>query len=194
MMRLNRHIARAMQRFSADRKGVSAVEFAMIAPVFLIIIAGIVDVGGVLYTKYRLNAAISAGSNYALVNGQDIGEDNGSTLALNIAKLLAGQESNTGSGAEATVAVNNGTQIVMSGGTATSSTMPGNATSCYCPQISNNAVTWGTAKTCGSACSGGGIAGKFVTIKISRPFAPMFGSYGVIDEGQISISAVVQGQ
>lgn len=183
-----------LSRLRTSRDGVSAVEFALLAPVFLIILAGVVDIGAVLYTKYRLNSAISAGSNYALVNGQDISENNGSTLALNIAKLLAGPESDTGASPEAVVAVNNGTQVAMSAGTATSTTMPGDANSCYCPQITGDTVNWGTAMTCGSACSGGGIAGKYVIIKVSRPFTPMFSGYGVVNQGQISVSAVVQGQ
>jgi len=194
MMRKRNPLAAVLSRFRRSRDGVSAVEFAMVAPVFLIILAGIVDVGAVLFVKYRLNAAISAGSNYALVNGQDISQNNGSTLAVNIARLLAGQGANTGASAQAVVAVNNGTQIMMSGGTATSTTLPGNANSCYCPAVASSTVNWGSSKTCGSACTGGGVAGKYVIITVGRPYSPMFSGYGIVNEGQVAVSAVVQGQ
>jgi hypothetical protein len=47
---------------------------------------------------------------------------------------------------------------------------------------------------CGSVCAGGGVAGKFVLISISKPYSPMFGGYGFTQADQISVSAVVQGQ
>ncbi len=181
-----------LARFRRDRSGASALEFALLAPVFLAILAGVVDVGTLLHTKYRLNAAVAAGSNYTLVNGDDISQDEGADLALNIAKVLAGEQSMSSS--DSRVIVNNMTQLQVTGGVATSSTMPGNGDACYCPTTSGGNVTWGTEKTCGSLCTGGGVAGKFVLITISKPYAPMFGGYGIAKAGQVSVSAVVQGQ
>ena len=47
---------------------------------------------------------------------------------------------------------------------------------------------------CGSICSGGGIAGKFVTITASKPYTPLFGGFGIVSNGNITIKAVVQPQ
>jgi Flp pilus assembly protein TadG len=185
-------LLRLPAHFRRDRTGASALEFALLAPVFLVILAGVLDIGTLLHTKYRLNAAIAAGSNYALVNGQDISEDDGAGLALNIAKVLAGEQPMSSS--ESTVVVNNAAQVSVSGGVATTASMPGDGDACYCPTKVNGAIAWGSTATCGSVCAGGNVAGKFVLISISKPYAPMFGGYGFTDAGQISVSAVVQGQ
>ncbi|MBX3529557.1 MAG: pilus assembly protein [Rhizobiaceae bacterium] len=181
-----------LRRFRRDRSGASALEFALLAPVFLLILAGVVDIGSLLHTKYRLNSAIAAGSNYALVNGQDISEDEGADLALNIARVLAGEQASASG--SSTVVVNNAEQVQMTGGVATTSSLPGNGDACYCPTKTDGSVAWGSAATCGSVCAGGGVAGKFVLISISKPYAPMFGGYGFTESDQITVSAVVQGQ
>jgi Flp pilus assembly pilin Flp len=183
---------RNLYRFGRERSGASALEFAMLAPVFIVILAGVVDVGTLLHTKYRLNAAIAAGSNFALVNGQDISEDDGADLALNIAKVLAGEQPMSSS--NSMIIVNNMTQLQVTGGIASSASMPGDGDACYCPSRVNGVLTWGSELSCGSACGGGGVAGKFVQIEISRPYTPMFGGYGLTDAGQVTVSAVVQGQ
>jgi Flp pilus assembly pilin Flp len=188
----NFRLSRLVGRFRRERSGASVLEFALLAPVFLVILAGIVDIGTLLHTQYRLNAAIAAGSNYALVNGQDISQDEGAKLAMNIAKVLVGETPAASS--ESTVVVNNMTQVQVSGGVATTAAMPGSGSACYCPARTDGEVDWGSAQTCGSVCTGGGVAGKFVLISISKPYAPMFGGYGMTDAGQITVSAVVQGQ
>jgi Flp pilus assembly protein TadG len=179
-------------RFRRDRSGASALEFALLAPVFLLILAGVVDIGALLHTKFRLNSAIAAGSNYALVNGQDISEDEGADLALNIAKVLAGEQ--PFSSGSSMVVVNNAEQVQVTGGVATTASLPGNGDACYCPTKTNGTVAWGSAATCGSVCASGGVAGKFVLISISKPYSPMFGGYGFTEADQITVSAVVQGQ
>ena len=187
------HFVKSMiSRVVRDRSGASALEFALLAPVFIVIAAGIIDIGTLLHTKYRLNAAIAAGSNFALVNGHDISDEQGSVLAMNIAKVLAGEQ--PASNSNSTVLVNNVAQVQVAGGVATTASMPGTGDACYCPTRSGSAITWGSPKTCGSVCSGGGVAGKFVLISISKPYSPMFGGYGFVEADQITVSAMVQGQ
>ena len=48
-----------------ENEGVAAVEFALCATVFLTILAGTVDIGLLLYTTSKLDAAVSAGAQYA---------------------------------------------------------------------------------------------------------------------------------
>jgi hypothetical protein len=48
--------------------------------------------------------------------------------------------------------------------------------------------------TCGSACTGGGTAGKFVAITASFNYTPFFASYGFVSNGAITAGALVQAQ
>jgi hypothetical protein len=166
---------------------VSAVEFALIAPIFGVILAGAIDIGGALFTQFGLNAAVSAGANYAMVNGSSTTSTAAGSLAMTIGDIVAGSQGSNW--ATATVVVNNGP--TNSGGGSAS-----NADSCFCPTGTSAAsIAWGGALTCGSACSGGGVAGKFVAIQASRTYAPFFPVYDFISgTQQITASMVVQVQ
>ncbi|MGH6993486.1 MAG: TadE family protein, partial [Caulobacteraceae bacterium] len=84
----------------------AAVEFALMAPIFGLIFAGMADLGGVLYTQFRLNAAVSAGANYAIVNAANVDSTNGASLASTIAQVV---ENNAGSNwADDSIVINDG--------------------------------------------------------------------------------------
>ena len=176
-----------------QKAGVSAVEFALVSPVLLIILAGTVDIGGSLKAKFELSSAVSAGSNYALLNGDKVNSSGGSALAGNIATVVtSGLSSNGGS---IQVVINNGATLAYNAttSTATQSGTAANADLCYCPG-SSGAVAWSTPVACGSICSAGGIAGKFVTITASKPYTPLFGGFGIVSNGNITIQAVAKPQ
>lgn len=177
-----------------DRRGVAAVEFALLTPVFCLLLAGIVDLGGALYTKFKLDSAVTAGANYAQINAGNVSSTNGQTLATNIATIV---ETSQGSGwADDGVVVNDGPSASVSGGTASTSGTASNADLCYCPTGAPGAFTWGSSTTCGSACPGTntGYAGKFVTITATRQYTPIFSSYGIVQNNTISAAAAVQVQ
>ncbi len=183
-----------LSAFARDRAGVAAVEFALVTPIFCLLLAGIVDLGGALYTKFKLDAAVTAGANFAQVNAGNVGSANGQTLANNIATIV---ETSQGSGwADDGVIVNNGPATTVTGGTAASSGTASDADACYCPSGTPGAFTWGSAVTCGSACPGvnTGYAGKFVTITASHQYTPIFSTYGIVQNNTISASAAVQVQ
>ncbi|MHB8527969.1 MAG: TadE/TadG family type IV pilus assembly protein [Caulobacteraceae bacterium] len=183
---------RALRAILGREEGVAAVEFAILAPIFGLIFAGMADLGGVLYTQFRLNAAVSAGANYAIVNASSVNSTNGANLASTIASVV---ESNAGvNWADDAIVVNNGPSTTVTGGTASSSGTGSNADDCYCPTGSSNAVTWGSSAVCGSSCAGGGLAGKFVTITASRTYHPLFSNYGIVADGQVSVSTSVETQ
>jgi Flp pilus assembly protein TadG len=176
-----------------QKAGVSAVEFALVSPVLLIILAGTVDIGGSLKAKFELSSAVSAGSNYALLNGDKVNSSGGSALAGNIATVVtSGLSSNGGS---IQVVINNGATLAYNAttSTATQSGTAANADLCYCPG-SSGAVAWSTPVACGSICSAGSIAGKFVTITASKPYTPLFGGFGIVSNGNITIQSVVKPQ
>ena len=177
-----------------DRAGIAAIEFALATPVFCLLLAGIVDLGGALYTKFKLDAAVTAGANFAQVNASNVSAANGQTLANNIATIV--ETSQGSSWANDGVVVNNGPAASVSGGASSTSGTASNADLCYCPSGTPGAFTWGSSVTCGSACPGTnkGYAGKFVTITASRAYTPIFSSYGVVQNDTISASAAVQVQ
>jgi Flp pilus assembly protein TadG len=176
-----------------DRSGVSAVEFALISPVFLLILAGTVDIGGSLKAKFELSTAVSAGSNYALLNGDKVNSSGGSALAGNIMAVVASGLSGNGGGVQ--VVINNGAAVAYDANTstATQSGTAANADLCYCTG-SSGAVAWSTPVACGSVCGTGTIAGKFVTITASKPYTPIFGGLGIVQNGSITVQSVVQPQ
>lgn len=180
--------------FARDRSGVAAVEFALISPTIILILVGLIDLGGVLYTRFQLDASLSAGTNYAMVNGASATSTSGAALASTLAGLVSsGQSSNW---ADSSVTVNGGPTAASSGGTVTTGGTASNADACYCPTgAASSGVTWGAAKTCGSACTGGGFAGKFVVLSASRNYSPIFTGYGMVSQsGTITIASMVQVQ
>lgn len=183
-----------MRALVRDRRGIAAVEFALVTPIFCLLLAGIVDLGGALYTKFKLDSAVTAGANFAQVNAANVSSTNGQTLANNIATIV---ETSQGSGwADDGVVVNNGPTSTVSGGTATASGTAANADACYCPSGTPGALTWGSSTSCGSPCPGTntGYAGKFVTITASHSYTPIFSSYGIVKNDTITASAAVQVQ
>lgn len=180
-----------------DRRGVAAVEFALLTPVFCLLLAGVVDLGGALFTKFQLDAAVTAGANFAQINAANVGSTNGQALADNIATIV--QTSQGVGWANDDVIVNNGpSATIQPGGGSSQTTTTGgtasNADLCYCPSGTPGAFTWGSSTTCGASCPATGYAGKFVTITATRQYTPIFSSYGLVQNDTISASAAVQVQ
>jgi Flp pilus assembly protein TadG len=61
-------------------KGQSAVEFALILPILLLIVCGIIDFGWLFYNQLGLNNTCREGARFAVVNAS---EDNSNTLIVN---------------------------------------------------------------------------------------------------------------
>ena len=195
---MTRPPASRARRLLADNRGIAAVEFAVIAPLFSLLFVAAIDIGSAIYTRFKLDAAVSAGANYALINGANVNSTSAATLASNIAAIV---ENSVSAGyANEAIVINNGPTATVSGGTSTTAgtlAMGGTsapADACYCPSGTTTALTWGTAQTCGSSCAGGGIAGKFVTIVATRAYNPIFSSYGLIANNTITASATVETQ
>lgn len=67
--------ARSFRRFTlpgADGvRGASAIEFAIIAPVIILMAIGVIDLGMGFYRKMQVESAAQAGAQYAMVHGSD---------------------------------------------------------------------------------------------------------------------------
>jgi Flp pilus assembly protein TadG len=57
------------RRLRGDRRGVSAVEFALALPVLLVLMGGLTDLGLLWRARGRLAAAVNAGAQYAMLAG-----------------------------------------------------------------------------------------------------------------------------
>jgi Flp pilus assembly protein TadG len=154
--------------------GTAAVEFALLASLFVIIVAGTADFGYWIYAASELTAAVTAGSQYAENNGAMVATNPGG-LATAISTVV--NNANGTGWATSTVNVNNGSN-----------------TNCYCPTGTPGNWTWGSARTCGSACDGGGVAGQFVTITASpsSTVSARFPTSNLTYSGTISRSAIVE--
>ncbi len=56
----------------AARAGTAAVEFAIVLPVLLLLLGGLVDYGLLIWSKARLAASVAQGAQYAFVTGYKV--------------------------------------------------------------------------------------------------------------------------
>jgi Flp pilus assembly protein TadG len=173
---------------------IAALEFALVAPVLFLMFAGMTDLGHTMYMRIRLEAAVAAGANYALVNANKVDSTNaGKDVAIEIATLVT--DSNGGTPPNATVVLNDGWTVQVTGGAQSVSGSAGNADSFYCPTGSPPHWSWGTAVAQGgAACADGSTSGKFVTITASSSFTPLISFEGFGPSGTITVNAAVQVQ
>ena len=169
-----------------DASGTAAVEFSLLLPIFGALLVGVIDFGGIIFAKSRLNSAVSAAANYAIVSAANVTTTGASGLADQLTAVV------NAAGRSGSVAVNGGPTRTIANGQSSSSGAAANVASCYCPTIANHAVTWGSATTCGAACAGGSTAGKFVWIRIATNYTPAFSNYGLVQSGAIDSYAMVR--
>ncbi len=181
-----------LRKLTGDSSGTSAVEFALVTPIFLLLLGAVVDFGGAMYAKFNLNSAVSAAANYALNNASSVNATSGAALASGLSAFVA--SAHAANWASATVTVNNGSTATTTAGTTTTSGTASNATYWYCPTGSGAAFAWGAPVLSGSTCSSGVPAGQFVVISASATYAPILGFMVNILAPAMSASAVVQVQ
>lgn len=60
------------RRLWRDDRGVSAVEFALVAPVLLMCLVGIYDIGTMIYKRADMQSALRSGTQYFMNGGDDL--------------------------------------------------------------------------------------------------------------------------
>ena len=55
---IRQRVGRLGAAFLGDRSGVAAVEFALISPTIILVLVGLIDLGGMLYTRFQLDASL----------------------------------------------------------------------------------------------------------------------------------------
>ena len=159
-------------RFAAalarDRRGMSAVEFGVAAPVFLAILMPVVDLGRAYSQQIQIRQAVQAGALYASVNVY-----NSSTWSSNVSS-----------------AITNSTYL--------SVTPTVSAESCGCPNgTSTDISSHDTVTTCGPSnggtnCSDGSAPGYYVTITGSLTYTPVMPYSILANPTTLSDQAVVR--
>ena len=97
------NILTKLRRWARDTRGATLVEFAIVAPFFLIIVIGIIDFGRLFWVKSTMQFAVEEAARYAMVNS-DASTADLEAYATSEASMLSGitfsASSSTSSGVE----------------------------------------------------------------------------------------------
>lgn len=173
MHRVNARLRVRVLKAARSETGSAAVEFALIAPVLVLLLAVTFEIALMVRARFTLISVISAASNHTLAIAGAGDGASAHDMASKVVSLLAG------GGRDATVNVNNAVSAQLSGGSITITQHGGSILDCYCLSRSEPGLVWGGATQCGAACADGNIAGAFVEISAQTPFTPIFGAIGL---------------
>lgn len=67
-----------ISKFKKSEKGQALVEFALVLPILLMLLCGIIDMGWLFVNSYQVEDAAYDGVRYAVINGAEV-EDSGKT-------------------------------------------------------------------------------------------------------------------
>lgn len=174
-------------RLRRDDRGSIAVEFALIAPILMLILAGVIDLGRAGAVKLSLNARVTAAADYALLGRPPADQAAARAMAETILSLLDGQASQT-----ASVVVNNAARADWTGTRTTSVALSGTGAQCYCPTLADGAVSWGKPLDCGTACQSGDSAGQFIQISAAARHSTIFPGYVFLDGDMVRTHAMLR--
>ena len=102
----------APRRFVRSRDGAAAVEFALVLPLFLVLVLGAMDLGRIFFTINALGAAAQQAGRYAMINPRtvscdaaiaDLADDLAAAMSLPAASAAVATRTATIAGAVVTV-------------------------------------------------------------------------------------------
>jgi Flp pilus assembly protein TadG len=135
-------------RHNLGRKGGSAVEFALLSPGIMLLLAWGIDLGLMTHARGALNNAVSVGAQYAYISGLGV-------LATDVRKII----SDTAGLLDASGLNGVTTQVVGPG--------------CYCVSKAGATPVLTVALTCTATCPDGSIAGGYISVTASYTYTPM---------------------
>ena len=153
------------------RRGIAAVEFALLAPLLILLVLGITDLGMLIHERVQLSQVLTAGAQYAFRQGQS---ESGSTLATDVKSFVGTLSPVTLS--SLSTSYNGGLE----------------SGSCYCVQGSSPVYTG--PLTCGATCTdaSGSTAGKFMAITAAISPTPLFSMDAYFMPGTLSATVTVR--
>jgi Flp pilus assembly protein TadG len=159
-----------------DRRGIAAVEFALVAPALLLMLGGVADFGLMLLGKGQLANGVAQGVQYALMQGPSVvGAGSATTTVQSVVKSAAARSGVTG-----TVTVN----------------VTGPA--CYCVSGQPAALqtpSWALSgtSTCTGTCTAPATGpGAFLTITASYAYQPLMPLYSELANTTVSETVTVR--
>jgi len=153
-----------------------ALEFALIAPLLILMLLEIADLGLALISRERLLSAVAAGAHYAALKGQNLSQASAATTLMSEVATVV-----TKAGPLTTIVP----QVRYNNGLDSS-----NFAACYC--LSGTTPTY-SAATCGSACSSDGpTAGKYLAISATVTYTPLFSLNQALIPSPQSATALVR--
>lgn len=143
---------RHLGQFRRDRLAVAAVEFGLLAPLWLTLIEIAIDFGQAFYLKLRVAIALNTAAQYAFLNAQSLGPQFVTSFLANV-QTVALTAANLTQTPTVTVLLNNAASAA-------------NAANYYCVSGTSPVVYTSTGSSSAS-CGGSLKSGKFVTITIA---------------------------
>ncbi len=114
-----------------DKTGNATIEFALVIPLFAVIVVGSADIGMLIFSRFKLGGAVSASASYAVAHVDQVDSANGGALAKNLVSIVA---NNSSDDVDVLVDINNDPQAVNEGAKVTLDGQPARADACYCPK------------------------------------------------------------
>jgi Flp pilus assembly protein TadG len=180
-------VIRHFTQFWRRRDGVSAIEFALVAPIILLLLAATVDFGSMIHARTQMEGASQSAMTYAMGRGQPFEATKAPELAQNLERILLAR---LGQGSTIAIDVNHGAQRSLANGSASATGNAALSALCYCPTMSETGVSWNTALACAKPCPKGGTSGKFVYMSVMVAASPIFGGFGLADNGQLQLQTI----
>lgn len=145
--------------FLHARDGIAAVEFALVAPLLLLVVGLVVDFGRGIHAQLRLGAALHAAAQYAASNGGSVTPQTAPAFLSTLRGIVSG-----------TVAFPQPPAVDARFNNAASGS---NASNFYCV-TGYRPVTWASTGTSSASCGGSLMSGKFVSITATASVAYYF--------------------
>lgn len=137
-------------------RAVAAIEFAVTLPILLAFLGAVTDFGIAFYAQGCLSSVVAAGAGYATLTDQS----SGSVTAASIETVMQGAAIQSLPTFAVTVSASDPKACFCLTGTSPTSTL--------------------TAASCGSACTSGGTAGKYVQLTATTTYNPILPSYSML--------------
>jgi Flp pilus assembly protein TadG len=156
-----------------DRRGVAAIEFAIVAPVLLMVLAGTADFGLIRFGKSQMANGVAQGIEYALLQGPSV-------TAANVISMVQAGATRAG--------LANSVTVVVTG------------PACYCVTTASfpaALVTPSTALsgtyTCTNTCTSPAVApAPFMTVRASYVYQPLLPFYSQLASPTVAETIMVR--
>ena len=156
---MNMSARRSFRRLGKDASGTAALEFGLLAPVLLLIVVIVVDLGISLYQWQQVVSAVSAGGQFALLAGQH--GTAATAIATETATVVQSSSNALLTANSVTVTANNGQSPT--------------GTCCLSTSGAGLTRSW-TCSTTPPVCADGSTPGVYIEINASYSVTPLIPS------------------